>query len=51
MELYGTANSPYTRIVRVLAAELGFEPQLRPMAWRETLMRCSRSIRPAGYRC
>lgn len=36
MELYGTANSPYTRIVRVLAAELGFEPQLRPMAWRET---------------
>lgn len=36
MELYGTANSPYTRIVRVLAAELGLEPELRPMAWRET---------------
>lgn len=36
MELYGTKNSPYTRVVRVLAAELGLAPELRPMVWRET---------------
>lgn len=36
MELLGTSNSPYTRIVRVLAAELGLPVTLRELSWRTT---------------
>ncbi len=36
MEIYGTPTSPYTRIARIIAAELGFQPPLRMMKWRET---------------
>ncbi len=36
MEIYGTPTSPYTRIARIVAAELGFQPPLRTIKWRET---------------
>jgi len=35
MELYGTKTSPFTRIVRIIAAELGFNPGFREKAWRK----------------
>lgn len=34
MQLFGTHNSPYTRIVRVIANELGFVPALQELHWR-----------------
>ncbi len=36
MEIYGTPTSPFTRIARIIAAELGFQPPLRMMKWRDT---------------
>lgn len=35
MELYGTETSPFTRIARIIAAEIGLSVPLRPMAWRK----------------
>lgn len=36
MRIYGTKNSPFTRIVRIVAAELGFELDWCDMAWRQS---------------
>lgn len=47
MEIYGTPTSPYTRIARIIAAELGFQPPLRTMKWRETPDELFK-INPAG---
>jgi len=35
MEIYGTPTSPYTRIARIVAYELGFSLPLRELSWRE----------------
>ena len=34
MELYGTRTSPFTRVVRIVAMELGFALDLREIFWR-----------------
>ena len=36
MEVYGTQTSPFTRIVRIVAMEMGIDLPLREMFWRKT---------------
>lgn len=38
MRLFGTYTSPYTRIVRIMAIELGFDLPLVEIYWRKTPM-------------
>jgi len=47
MELYGTKTSPFTRIVRIIAVELGFEMPLIEKAWRRDSHDIYR-LNPAG---
>lgn len=36
MQLFGTCTSPYTRIVRIMAIELGYDLPLCEIRWRQT---------------
>src|SRR3546814_8337127 len=47
MDLYGTPTSPYTRVVRIMARELGHDLPLKEMNWRKMPDELFR-LNPAG---